>query len=465
MFVTCKIKNLNHSDYQIVTFRKFYQVIFWETDLRTLKIYTNTVIGCEDPIGIRKVIYPNFDIEISFRCTDEKDCKLSKFKITNVDKSGFLISDINALQAVWGNETKIVLCNDEFSAYYRQLFNKESNLTDNPNNNYLFIKDSNINDTESNTIAKITKNTNEESNKKFRINSKEMLHENVEIVNLTLTTIVFNEKQTTLLNYLIEFDSSQKFTTKDNSFYFVLPDNFDTRGTGASIYLKGKNEPTEIQNTFQSLDPNSKNYVQEWIDNGIEERKYYRVNNTEHFKEFSEARNYHKLHFNFRIYDTVNPIIKQLINGLFISLFFAYNLDQTRLIYFRKLYWQYDIIPPDINFLITFLPLFFSILYKFSLGSVKENLLSLSFRNFTIILSIIWFFTLYCCNGSSFYSTPDLNLQNIFTDSGIRYAHCLNRLVFLFSMLSLLLILIFHYKQINFSFFRKLKRSFVIRRT
>lgn len=460
MYVTCKIKNLNESGYPVITFRKFYQVFFWEKDFKTLNIYTNAVLGSEE-YGQRKILNNSFNLEYSFCCNDDQNNNVLLFDTKSIDKSSFLFSDPNAWKTVWGEDTTVIKSNDDFNHAYEALFKIKSNLASNAVDQYLLIKNPAKTDLISNTIGKIVNSIPDDLFNRFRINPPEEIFRYIEIVNLTLTTIIFTERQSTLLNYLIEFEESQKFTFNDNSIYFVLPDSFDIKDSNASIYNKQDSDPKEQDdNSFQKLDPDSKKYVREWINKGIEERKYWRIKNTK-FKSFDYTEKYHKLHFNFRIISSINPVIRQLIVGFLISLFFTYGLDQTRLLNYRDLFGFYNIIPPGVNFFITYSLLFIAILFKISLGNNFERKPAAISRIIAITFSILWFVCLYIFpNPQSFYSSDSMLCPSGFTQYGIIASNILNGLALGANLTSVLLIKCYHKDEINIALLEQIIKLF-----
>lgn len=461
MFVTCKITNKTSSDFPKITFRKFYQVIFWEKDFKTLNIYTNSVIGSEKD-NKRVDIDARFNIEFSFSCKDGQNNNNIAFTTQSINKNSFLNSDINAWQAVWGDNTKVVESNDDFNEKYKALFSQEKNITTDAVKKFLYIKNSTKNELKSDTIASIIEPTCEDANNLYRINPAAAIHSNCEIVNLTLTTIKFTERQSIHLNYFLEFDESQQFDFLDNSIYFILPDGFDAKGKNASIYLKKNTDPFEKDNPFQTLDPDSKRYVQEWINKGIEERKYYRIYKPD-FKSFNANQEYHKLHFNFRITSTVNPVISQLLYGFLIALFFTYGLDQTRLMNYRSLFAFYNIIPPGVNFFVTFALLFTSVLFKISIGRNFEKPISTKCRVGAMTLSMLWFLCLYVFpNPQTFYGSAEMSCPDSFTMFGKWISYLLNILALITNSISVYIIWKNHKDEIDLSLFQHIKQLFTI---
>lgn len=464
MKFTCKISNENNPNYPIITLRKFYQVIFLEKDFKTLKIYTGVVVGSENQTQ-RNLLKKNFGLKIEFECKDYNDNSI-KIIANHYNKKKSFESDSNAWKAVWGNETELLSNQTDLKTKYDLNYTADDmkNVPAN-NKNYILIKDNKSTDSNLTSISKIIEINNLSNSTEYKIICNEDLLPNIELANFTFTEIRFVEKIPEHYNYFIEFNKDNSFKAIDNSIYFILPDGYDSKGKEANLFLIDKVEHDPIPNPFQILETDPNKYIQEWIDNGIEERTYYRVYN-DSFKTFDSTKKVHKFHFNFRISNSINPLLKQLLYGFLLSLFYSYNLDQTRLIYFKALYWKNELIPADINFILMFTPLFFAILFKVNLGSIRENIFSKYSRYGSYLLTIIWFGIMYWYNAKDLYNSNECITMPIeFSPTGKVLAKTFNMCLIILNWISVVLILWIHKNEIDLfnlknPFIKKLKKLF-----
>lgn len=465
MNIRCKISNQNTTVYPEIVIRKLYQVLFWEADLKTFHIYSALVFGANTKDGsnntIRKTLLKNYDIKISFSVSESQSGENNPV-INHYSKEKAIITEFDVFKPVWGTDSKILQSSDEYNLKYNELFKPSIETQKAVNSNYIFLKDPKKNDLETNTICKLMANEADPlETMSFRVKiGEDELDPHIELLTLTQTTISFKKKQGDNLNFTLEFEDEQKFDCKDSSMYFILPVGYDSPEKNLLIEMgSGANPKNLVDNAYQSLKTDRDKYLNEWIDKRIEERKYYRVIE-DSLKKFDH--NVKKINSSFKIESLVNPILKQFIFGLIISIFFAYGLDQTRLMNFRSLFFRHYIFPPDLNFTLTFGLLTLSCLFKINIGYTKENEFSYYARTIGVFSSLIWFLWMFFFCSSNFYSSPSISNPLEFPIYQLQVSHLLNVLSLILNFSGWLLVLIIHRDEISISlkehFIKLLKR-------
>lgn len=460
MGLICKIHNRCATDYSQIFVRKFYQVIFIEKDLKTLNIYSAIVIGSEENNN-RKILTKNsFGLDLTYSFIDEADSKISFTKIKHSNKSNSFSDDINAWKRVWGNNTMLLADPDKL----RAKFNEHFESTDMPEalgnkNEFILISDDTFTK-ENDTLAKIITNLNSD-NATYSIINDTDISKGIEIVNFAKTEITLPTQISSVFDFQLEFERQQKYQLNDFSLYFVLPEGY---GLGDKEAFTFKNDTTNTKSKliepFETLGNNIASYIQEWINEGIEDRTYFRLYNPEKLKKFNTQLDFYKIQIRTEIKSIINPIINQLLYGFIIALFFTYGLDQTRLMNFRELYWNYNAIPPDLNFIVTFGLVFISILFKISIGKKKEKNAIYIVRILGVISAIAWLSCFYWFGSKHFYSSDFLTKPSYFPASLVCKSHLLNILTIAINFISCFCLYLFYKNEITISFKKQIMQIF-----
>lgn len=381
MQVICKIRNLNNANYPELNIRKLYQVVFLQGELNRFEIFTALVLGAKNTNHGRMQLKNDFNVEVSFSVYGNRDVNPINVPISFTDLTNDFLKEPHGWRAVWGKESKIVEQHNEFNIEYEAAFGAGYLCEELLDNDFILIKDKDNPKLEQRSLAFRAQISNSGNSNYYRVVNNRLainteLPPGIEVFCWTKTVITVPNQIENYLKYSIELSADSKFNCYDTSIYFIPPSGFKVDKERLTVINKGELDNIEnLSNPLQLLDINLDKYFTVWIkDLSISDRSIYRAVAKELQKNFdAENTKVERIDFSIPISNYVNPILIQFLSGLLVSLFFAYGLDQTRLMNYRTLFFLYQWISPDINFLFTFGAITWAVFIKLIIGSVKED--------------------------------------------------------------------------------------------
>jgi len=429
--IKCKVTNVASETYKNIMFRKFFQIIFFNENMKRIDIYSATVFGGNSK-STEEVDFCNFNSEIDkeFRIkfefiVDEDSSNKDNVTITNEDCSDSFLKQVSKTKRIWGKYSREVSTQEDIDKYLKKILgiyrNYNNCINNNKNNcdecdrkqkcieecfyhknckecsNFKLVDiDTNITKKEQKYLY-LSNNEEEGSlavkadfdidDSAFTIKGKDDLHNGVEIFNWMHTKIEFTKKQDfeqKPVKYVIDFPKG-KMWTPDFTLYIGPPE-----GDIINLNSGAKVGDESVRDAFQEVLTYEELYYKEWIDEcNIMNKKMHRILKDKLFVSQDKQFDKKNIEITINFKDEIKKEISQFIFGIIMSTILAFGIDYTRMGAIKKCFIP-AIFLPDIQWI--FMCLLIVLLYR----RIKLRKKGVKYKKTRIFLNILSWVGIIC---------------------------------------------------------------------
>ena len=332
MNIQLTITNLHDGDYPVINLRKFFNMVFWGEDRKSLHIYTATVFcGCEHkeddvktPPCILVATRPS-KLEFSYKIEGTKG-KVKEF----VDLTKSFFQQENCIKKVWGDCKLLTSQNDILEAINGVYPECNVPTIDINSEEKIFeLTQNRKGDTHHCVVGAGDFKIRDSKNKSYVL-SNEQCH-GIEAMNWIKTTITLDKKfeSNEKMFFSIVFAGKTSFFTPDFTWYFAPVAEHIVDVSNALVSVADKTDERNMMSTV--ADATTVDF-KEWVfQENINERKKVRINFGEYTREDYYVFSGQKISTSFETYNPERHGNAQFVLGLIIAFLLSFCSDKTRI--------------------------------------------------------------------------------------------------------------------------------------
>lgn len=420
------------NEYKQIMFRKFFQILFINEDMKSIDIYTAIIVGGANRNSEHEE-YRNYysQIEKGFAIKFNFDLDLgsksnSDYTVTHKDYTDSFFKQIEKTRKIWGEKSELIEDQSTLKDKLQKVFDKYRNYTNCKNCNcrdgnknckncdrkndclvrgksntecvncknydqnelqdeltkitperkeYLYTCDEEEKDISLAIKGKFEKaEENDEPKNCFSVRLDNDVHEGVEIVNWVHTKIAFNKKQNfDRMNYVINFPNV-RIWVPDFTLYVGPPEGtvVDLNTSGVKVDTIDKRDALQEVGTFEEL------YYDEWIKNcNVMNKRMFRALKDRVFKMDRKVLDSNQLKLIINLKDEGGKEKFQFILGIVLSTLLAFGIDCTRMNGLDKCFIP-NFVFPDLQWLLACILAIYVIMKTWKCNvSVRKDIITL----------------------------------------------------------------------------------------
>jgi len=363
MNFSCKISNCNSQEHTNLMIRKFFQIMFIGDDLKSIVLYSATILGCgaepDDWISDAKT---NFAVDFEYFGSHEN----SDLQFVHTDMTDDFLKQKAHIKPIWGKEgCEVTDSQTEKIRYIKEVLYPNDISEENQrlladNLKYLFVKEKSGEKVSRLFISLARKGGCGIDGNKVKLSVEEagnVSRQGIEIVNWVRTEIKFDKalNPNTQMQYSIEFDASTKpFCAPDFNVYISPPSSY-VIDDGAKVEYKIDNTQEHKKDLINPVDRADECYFSEWKQkHNISSRKMSRFT-LKSIATLDRPIELSRITMSFGFVNRNTASTAQFFLGILLSAFIAIGADYSRtqsIIEKGLCYYCVHIIPADMQWLL-----------------------------------------------------------------------------------------------------------------